>query len=83
MRNVFALLPFLLFAGCAVYQAADETASAPAFGLAGRDVSTLEQVGLDVGVTRERVRQIQVEALAKLRVLLENRGYSLDSLLVG
>ena len=53
------------------------------FGLAGRDVSTLEQVGLDVGVTRERVRQIQVEALAKLRVLLENRGYSLDSLLVG
>ena len=52
------------------------------FGLAGRDVSTLEQVGRDVGVTRERVRQIQVEALAKLRSLLENRGYSLESLLV-
>lgn len=52
------------------------------FGLAGRDVSTLEQVGVDVGVTRERVRQIQVEALAKLRKLLEHRGYSLDSLLI-
>lgn len=52
------------------------------FGLAGRDVSTLEQVGVDVGVTRERVRQIQVEALAKLRKMLEHRGYSLDSLLV-
>ena len=52
------------------------------FGLRGREVSTLEQVGMDVGVTRERVRQIQVEALAKLRVLLENRGYSLDTLLV-
>lgn len=52
------------------------------FGLSGRDVSTLEQVGMDVGVTRERVRQIQVEALAKLRSLLENRGYSLESLLV-
>jgi RNA polymerase nonessential primary-like sigma factor len=51
------------------------------FGLAGRDVSTLEQVGVDVGVTRERVRQIQVEALSKLRKLLEHRGYSLDSLL--
>ena len=52
------------------------------FGLAGRDVSTLEQVGMDVGVTRERVRQIQVEALGKLRTLLEHRGYSLENLLV-
>jgi len=50
------------------------------FGLKGREVSTLEQVGLDVGVTRERVRQIQVEALERLRGLLEKRGYSLDSL---
>jgi RNA polymerase nonessential primary-like sigma factor len=50
------------------------------FGLHGREVSTLEQVGLDVGVTRERVRQIQVEALQKLRALLEKRGYSIDSL---
>jgi RNA polymerase nonessential primary-like sigma factor len=50
------------------------------FGLRGRDVSTLEQVGLDVGVTRERVRQIQVEALQRLRVLLEKKGYSIDSL---
>ncbi len=50
------------------------------FGLRGRDVATLEKVGMDVGVTRERVRQIQVEALAKLRVLLETRGYTLDSL---
>ena len=50
------------------------------FGLKGRDVSTLEQVGKDVGVTRERVRQIQVEALQRLRTLLESKGYSLDSL---
>lgn len=50
------------------------------FGLRGRDVSTLEQVGSDVGVTRERVRQIQVEALARLRSVLEHRGYSLDVL---
>jgi len=50
------------------------------FGLKGRDVSTLEQVGKDVGVTRERVRQIQVEALQRLRILLESKGYSLESL---
>ncbi len=51
------------------------------FGLHGREVSTLEQVGLDVGVTRERVRQIQMEALQRLRALLEQKGYSLDALL--
>jgi len=50
------------------------------FGLRGREPSTLEQVGLDVGVTRERVRQIQVEALKRLRVILENRGFSLEAL---
>jgi len=53
------------------------------FGLCGRDASTLEQVGLDVGVTRERVRQIQVEALSKLRKVLEKQGFSLDNLLQG
>ena len=51
------------------------------FGLRGHDVATLEQVGEDVGVTRERVRQIQVEALKKLRKLLEREGYSMDTLL--
>jgi RNA polymerase nonessential primary-like sigma factor len=51
------------------------------FGMRGYDVATLEQVGNDVGVTRERVRQIQVEALKKLRKLLEREGYSMDTLL--
>jgi RNA polymerase nonessential primary-like sigma factor len=51
------------------------------FGLRGYDIATLEQVGNDVGVTRERVRQIQVEALKKLRKLLEREGYSMDTLL--
>ncbi len=51
------------------------------FGMRGHDVATLEQVGDDVGVTRERVRQIQVEALKKLRKLLEREGYSMDTLL--
>ena len=50
------------------------------FGLNNRDISTLEEVGADIGVTRERVRQIQVEALKRLRVVLEKNGYSIDSL---
>ncbi len=36
------------------------------FGLRGHDVSTLEQIGEQVNLTRERVRQIQVEAIKKL-----------------
>jgi RNA polymerase nonessential primary-like sigma factor len=51
------------------------------FGLRGYDVSTLEQVGDEVGVTRERVRQIQVEALKKLRKAMERDGYTMDTLL--
>ncbi|MHB8347085.1 MAG: RNA polymerase sigma factor RpoS [Acidiferrobacterales bacterium] len=50
------------------------------FGLNNREISTLEEVGADIGVTRERVRQIQVEALRRLRVMLEKNGYSIDSL---
>jgi RNA polymerase nonessential primary-like sigma factor len=50
------------------------------FGLNNRDISTLEEVGADIGVTRERVRQIQVESLKRLRVMLEKNGYTIDSL---
>jgi RNA polymerase primary sigma factor len=37
------------------------------FGLEGRDPLTLEEVGAKIGVTRERVRQIQEQALRQLR----------------
>ena len=47
------------------------------FGLRGYDVSTLESVGHEIGLTRERVRQIQVEALRKLRDIMKRQG--LDS----
>ncbi len=50
------------------------------FGLHGYDVSTLEEVGAEIGVTRERVRQIQIEALRRLREILESQGYSGDVL---
>lgn len=50
------------------------------FGLRDVEVRTLEQVGEELGVTRERVRQIQVEALRRLRELLERDGISSDSI---
>ncbi len=53
------------------------------FGLHGHDNSTLAQVGEELGLTRERVRQIQMEALRRLRRILENQGFSGDILLGG
>lgn len=44
------------------------------FGLWGNEEATLEEVGKEVGLTRERVRQIQVEALKTLRKILEESG---------
>jgi RNA polymerase nonessential primary-like sigma factor len=51
------------------------------FGLHGYSVSTLEEVGKEIGVTRERVRQIQMDALKKLKKILEHEGISMDALL--
>lgn len=45
------------------------------YGLLGHEDGTLEQVGADVGITRERVRQLQIEALGKLRRMLERDGF--------
>ncbi|MFN2309793.1 MAG: RNA polymerase sigma factor RpoS [Gammaproteobacteria bacterium] len=50
------------------------------FGLHGHKVSTLEEVGNEIGVTRERVRQIQMDALRRLREILESEGFSSDTL---
>ncbi|MBN2885603.1 MAG: RNA polymerase sigma factor RpoS [Chromatiaceae bacterium] len=49
------------------------------FGLHGHENSTLESVAQELGVTRERVRQIQMDALRRLRDILENEGFSVDS----
>ncbi|MCZ6525059.1 MAG: RNA polymerase sigma factor RpoS [Gammaproteobacteria bacterium] len=50
------------------------------FGLHGREVATLEEIGNELGVTRERVRQIQIEAIKRLRQILEREGFSVDAL---
>ena len=51
------------------------------FGLDGGQERTLEDVGARFGVTRERVRQIQIEALSKLRKQLTREGLTKDELL--
>jgi len=51
------------------------------FGFAGQDIATLEELAGQLGVTRERVRQVQLEALAQLRRMLQRRGFSRDELL--
>lgn len=51
------------------------------FGLRGHDQATLEEVGQQIGLTRERVRQIQVEALKTMRKILETNGISTDALM--
>lgn len=44
------------------------------FGLHGHESGSLEEVGAAVGLTRERVRQIQLEALRRLKEILLSRG---------
>jgi len=42
------------------------------FGLEGQEPLTLKQIGKEVGLTRERVRQIEVDALRKLQAQLQD-----------
>jgi RNA polymerase nonessential primary-like sigma factor len=51
------------------------------YGLAGEELRTLEQLAGELGVTRERVRQIQLEALGQLRRRLLREGVGKDALL--
>ncbi|AAO10011.1 TPA: RNA polymerase sigma factor RpoS [Vibrio vulnificus] len=50
------------------------------FGLLGYEPSTLEEVGQEIGLTRERVRQIQVEGLRRLREVLIKQGLNMENL---
>ena len=51
------------------------------FGLNDNDVATLEELAEHLGVTRERVRQIQLEGLQTLRRVLRRKGIAKDGLL--
>jgi len=51
------------------------------YGLNGSEIRTLEQLAQSLNLTRERVRQIQIEALASLRKILRRCGMSRETLL--
>jgi len=51
------------------------------YGLNGREIATLEMLAQELGLTRERVRQLQVEALAKLRQQMAREGIAFSALL--
>lgn len=50
------------------------------FGLDNDDPATLETLAEEMGVTRERIRQIQQEALLKLKRSFSSRGVGRDAL---
>ena len=52
------------------------------FGLDDRKPKTLEEIAERFGVTRERIRQIQEQALQKMRVKIEERDYQSEALAV-
>jgi RNA polymerase nonessential primary-like sigma factor len=51
------------------------------YGLNGYEICTLEELAASMSLTRERVRQIQIEGLETLRRLLRRKGVSKDMLL--
>jgi RNA polymerase nonessential primary-like sigma factor len=51
------------------------------YGLGGQDPTTLEDIANDLGLTRERIRQIQMEALSALRKRISRDGLTPDALL--
>jgi RNA polymerase nonessential primary-like sigma factor len=51
------------------------------FGLTGRELQTLQELAARLDLTRERVRQIQLEALAQLREILRRRSLTKEALL--
>lgn len=51
------------------------------FGLNGHQCTTLEQIGDEIGVGREKVRQLQLQAIKNLRDMMESHGISGDTLL--
>ena len=50
------------------------------YGICGYEEATLEQVAQELEVTRERVRQIQIEGLKKLKVILQTNGFSFEAI---
>ncbi len=70
----------LLRDGLAELSEREQSVLAARYGLDGRDPQTLEELAGSLRLTRERVRQIQQEALLKLRRRMARRGVDRDAL---
>jgi RNA polymerase nonessential primary-like sigma factor len=51
------------------------------YGLGGAEIATLEEVAAELDLTRERVRQIQIEALDQLRRVIKRGGVARENLI--
>jgi RNA polymerase sigma factor (sigma-70 family) len=59
----------------------EQTVIVSRFGLDGGDAKTLEEIGSELGLTRERVRQIEMTALSRLRHTIERKTLTQSDLL--
>jgi len=59
----------------------EQTVIVSRFGLDGSEARTLEEIGRDMGLTRERVRQIEMAALSRLRHTIERKTLTQSDLL--
>ncbi len=70
----------LLASGLAELNDREREVLAGRFGLDDREPETLEDLAARLGLTRERIRQIQQESLVKLKRRMARRGVDRDSL---
>ena len=59
----------------------EQTVIVSRFGLNGDEAKTLEEIGREMGLTRERVRQIEMTALVRLRNTIERKTMTQEDLL--
>jgi RNA polymerase primary sigma factor/RNA polymerase nonessential primary-like sigma factor len=59
----------------------EQTVIVSRFGLDGDEAKTLEEIGRTMGLTRERVRQIEMAALVRLRHTIERKTMTQADLL--
>ena len=59
----------------------EQTVIVSRFGLDGSEAKTLEEIGREMGLTRERVRQIEMAALSRLRHTIERKTMTQSDLL--